>query len=390
MKKTVLPLFILLALLLAACRGTAPAPTPTPTPAPTPTPTFIVPTTPATVLSADLRAALDGMVEKVMQEQGLAGITVGIRYGNHPAYVQGYGLANEASGLPASVNTVYEIGAITRQFTAAAIMELDEQGRLGLNDPVSKYFPTLPTAGKDIQIRHLLSHTSGLPPLNPNTGDVNIDPSRKFTPLDSLTLYFNSFTELAADPGAAYRFFDEDYFVLGGVIEKIAGVPYDQYLQQNILKAVGLDSTAYCDPLPQGLAVGYGKDANGKLQTIAPQNILQAYAASGLCSTAGDLLKWQQALEGGKVVTPGSYRQMTTPFTLNDGASAPYGFGLALGTRGGRPAVYHSGGVPGFSALLVYYPQQDLGLALLTNTDGQGQALDALEGALADAVLSGF
>jgi D-alanyl-D-alanine carboxypeptidase len=167
--------------------------------------------------------------------------------------------------------------------------------------------------------------------------------------------------------------------MLGAIIENVSGLSYSTYLAQHVFGPAGLTATSYCLEPPADLAQSY-LIGGPKWVSVKPENMSLAFAAGGLCSTAGDLVAWQQALAAGRIVSAASYQTMITPITLPDGTQVPYGFGLKLGDYGGQPSIYHQGSITGFSAALAYYPGDDTTIVLLTNTDAQTEALDAAVG----------
>jgi CubicO group peptidase (beta-lactamase class C family) len=171
-------------------------------------------------------------------------------------------------------------------------------------------------------------------------------------------------------PGDAYRCNNSGYFLLGMIIEKLSGKPYGQYLKDEFFTPLGLKSTMYCDqaPLIKHRAQGYATQTSGGFINAEPLSMTQPYAAGSLCSTVTDLALWTQALSSGRVVSPASYKLMTTPGTLNDGKPITYGFGLGTGTLGGHPQVSHNGGINGFVSELHNYPNDSVITVVLTNT----------------------
>jgi CubicO group peptidase (beta-lactamase class C family) len=248
-------------------------------------------------------------------------------------------------------------------------MKLVEQGRVKLDDDLSKYVPQLPLQGRRVTIRQLLNHTSGIhsytsePAWQKTWNDVlSPDQIIKFVAADTFDFA----------PGAAYRYNNTGYVLLGMVIEKATGQKYAKYLEQTIFKPLGLKQTSYCpsrtsDPT---FALGYSKAANG---TTRAQflDLSHPFAAGALCSTVGDFAKWQRALDGGKVVSPASYALMSTADTVNSGRKINYGFGLVPGVFNGHKTVSHTGGINGFSTAEVYVPDDSLSIVVFTNFDGE-------------------
>jgi D-alanyl-D-alanine carboxypeptidase len=318
-------------------------------------------------LPAAIATILDPIVQEAMESIPLAGMSVAMQCASGPVYSRSYGYANLETRAPAQDATVYEVGSITKQFTAAAILQLVEQGKLHLDDPLSRFFAGFPPSGREIQVRHLLSHTSGLAEILywHSTLGVKVDTSRAYTPGEIVAMIEQLPVQFT--PGSRQVYNNSGYYLLGAIIEQVSGLDFGQYLQQHIFEPLGLSETSYCVPDLAGLAKGY-RVVQGEFRPAEFVHPSLYYAPGGVCSTAGDLVRWQRALREGRVVSPESYQEMATPTTLTSGRQAPYGYGLALGKNAGRDVVYHGGQAIGFTGLLIYYPDEDLTLALLTNT----------------------
>jgi CubicO group peptidase (beta-lactamase class C family) len=287
-----------------------------------------------------------------------------------------HGLANVEAWRAPTAATVYQTGSLTKQFTSAAIMKLVEQGRVKLDDDLSKYVPQFPLQGKKVTIRHLLNHTSGIhsytaSPTWAKTWSETVSPDAilKFVAADTFDFA----------PGTAYRYNNTGYVLLGMIIEKVTGKKYATYLEEQFFKPLGMKSTSYCptrttDPI---FALGYSRGPNGAIR--APfLDLSHPFSAGALCSTVGDFVAWQRALDGGKVVSPASYALMTTADTLNTGAKINYGFGLVPGNVNGHRSVSHTGGIHGFSTVAHYFPDDSLSVIVFTNYDGAGPSPLAL------------
>jgi CubicO group peptidase (beta-lactamase class C family) len=262
---------------------------------------------------------------------------------------------------------------VTKQFTAAAIMQLVEDGQLSLDDPAIRFFPDLPVsasaAAQGVTIRHLLTHTSGLPdPLGWKFRDFEID--QAIPDGDDQVDLAGVFGQPVASPGARWSYNNTGFWILGHIVETVSGENYGSYLQTHFFQPLGMRHTGYCPDAPPGAAVGY--DYNPDTRDLHPVkgDMRLAFSAGGVCSTPSDLLIWQQALAGGQVVRPESYRQMITPVQLNNGSSYPYGFGLNVTGQGDQSVISHSGILCGFQSILVHFTQGSITIAVLVNTDG--------------------
>jgi CubicO group peptidase (beta-lactamase class C family) len=311
---------------------------------------------------------VDSVANAAVAEHRTAGVSVAVVKNGRTILAKGYGFADLENDVPATAETVYRIGSITKQFTSAAIMRLVEQGKLSLDDTLQKFLPNFPTQGNRVTVRHLLNHTSGIKSytsLGPRWARViRLD----LAPDSVVALFANEPFDFK--PGDAWAYDNSGYFLLGMIIEKVSGKPYGQYVKDELFTPLGLESTIYCDqaPLIKHRAQGYAPQPGGGFINAEPLSMTQPYAAGSLCSTVTDLAAWTLALSSGKVVSPASYKAMATPGTLNDGKPLTYGFGLGIGTLGGHRQVSHNGGINGFISELHHYPDDSLVTVVLTNT----------------------
>lgn len=318
-------------------------------------------------ISPEIELSIERLVKDTLEQESLVGLTLGIQHGDQMPFIAGYGYANKEAKIPAGADTVYMLGSVTKQFTAAVIMDLMDQGDLGLDDPISHYLPDIPQRWEIVTIRQLLTHTGGIP--NYSTDSMGFDITKFYTP-EELMVKYTKWNLLDFDPGTRWEYSNRGYFLLGMIIKQITDLDYFDYLQQNILEPLGLEHTNSCLILTQNLAQGYRINAYGTAPEIAlPLNPSIAYGAGDLCSTAGDLLKWQGALATGRVVSEESYQMMISPIELPDGTQTGYGFGLEIEEKNGRMVISHAGGIPsGFITFLANYPDENYGIVLLTNT----------------------
>jgi CubicO group peptidase (beta-lactamase class C family) len=369
-----------LAVLMSSCVATSATRTATQIPEASPTaePT-LEPIKKIKFSSADI----DTLMNKIIGQIPLAGISLGIRY-KDLVYEQGYGLADIASSTPVTTQTKFKIASLTKSFTAAAILRLRDDGKLNLEDPISGYLPNAPEFAQGVQVRHLLNHTSGLP-------DWSIDDAQAalpeaFTTDQAVEYYFNTFQSLDSEPGQSYSYNNAGYFLLGAIIEKVTGMRYDEYMKVNFFEPLGLEFIGECNKDMDSLATGYHLE-NRHLVPASPSNLKLGAAASALCSSAGDLLKWHTALSNGKVIEPGTWQQMITPLPLSGGQSQEYGFGFVIQKSDQGLKIYHDGATAGFNSYMVYYPERDAGIVLLVNTDGFEPPLDSIASLLIAKIL---
>jgi D-alanyl-D-alanine carboxypeptidase len=297
-------------------------------------------------------------------QRPLPGFTVAASRDGRGLIDKGYGFSNVETSTPAWSGSVYQIGSITKQFTAAAILRLQERGALSIEDEITKWVPDFPVRGRKITLRHLLNHTSGVP----NYTNYLTDAYKPMTPGEIYALAGSRPVEF--EPGDRWAYNNTGYHVLGVVIEKASGKSYGSFLREEFFTPIGMTSTSYCGESPNSeVPAGYIDVPGAKRFTaVAPANMSLVYAAGGICSTSGDLLRWNDALHEGRVLKPASYEAMTSPAILNSGQAVGYGFGLGLGSDaiGGR-SFEHGGSVLGFQSYLVYYPDYRVSVVSLVN-----------------------
>ena len=316
----------------------------------------------------ELVSRIDSLAQARLRGGPVAGFAIGVKRGADLLLTKGYGSANLEQGVAANAETVYRIGSLTKQFTATAIMQLVESGRVGLNESITAYLPNYDLQGHDVRVHHLLTHTSGILSYTALGDEFWLEASVHDLSHAEMRALFES-EPFDFEPGAEYRYNNSAYYLLGIIIEVVSGRSYDDYLDENILSPLGLTRSSYCheqDIVP-GRAQGY-EQLNGALVNDGPISMNTPGAAGALCSTVPDLLAWTAALRSGRIVSEESYRAMTTSARLNDGSAAGYGFGLGVRPLATHARVRHTGGIKGFSTVMAHYPDADLDIVILSNT----------------------
>lgn len=315
---------------------------------------------------------IDG-IDKLFQEHFKVegpGAAVLVSRNGETIFEKSYGMANLELGVPLRTDHVFRIGSVTKQFTAAAILQLMEQGKLSLQDDLTKFLPEYPTQGKKITVEHLLTHTSGI---KSYTGLEKWDGQahrKDFTPLELVDYFKNE--PMDFEPDAKWRYNNSGYVLLGVIIEKVSGQTYAEYVTEHFFKSLGMKNSYYGDtkPLIKNRATGYSQaDVAGTYANADFLSMTQPYAAGSLLSTVEDLTIWTRALHGGKVIKPESLKKATSAYILPDGTNTHYGYGLQFGNILGSPTVEHGGGIHGFLSDLAYLPQEGICIAILTNCD---------------------
>lgn len=316
---------------------------------------------------------VDDYVESHLCQLHIPSASVAVVRDGQIVKAKGYGLANVELNVPATKDTVYEIGSMTKQFTATAIMMLVEEGKVSLDDPVTKYFPAAPETWQHITIRHLLNHTSGIEnyvavPEFLNRFQTNLEFQPSLTRAEVIKLFFK--LPLEFQPGETWAYNNTGYYLLGIVIEQASGKSYWQFLDDRIFKPLGMTNTRSTDPRPiiPNRASGYAWQ-NNSFENRSVLTPFAAFAAGALLSTPADLAKWDAALYTERLLKKSSGEQLWAPARINNGATAPfsYGFGWFIDRYHGHRIVQHSGGTPGFSSVIYRFIDDRLTVIMLTN-----------------------
>jgi len=318
--------------------------------------------------SAAPAGRIGALVQATMAEEHIPGTSVAVLRGADTVVMRGWGFADLENRVPASERTVYRIGSLTKQFTAVAVLQLAEQGRLSLDDTLQRFVPGFRTPARHITIRHLLTHTSGIPNYTA-IGAPFMSRLRLDLPPESIVGLVRG-RPGDFPPGQRFRYSNTGYVLLGMVIERASGEPYADYIARHETEPLGLGDTRYCGnrPIVPRRAQGYVEDSTGIVNADYISMTIP-FSAGSLCSTVLDLVTWQRALWADRLLQRGGYNSMTTPPRLADGTISPYGFGLGVGTLGTHRQVAHSGGINGFSSALYTWPDDSLIVVVLTNSE---------------------
>jgi D-alanyl-D-alanine carboxypeptidase len=318
----------------------------------------------ALILTAAVAARadkVDDYLKAEMQRNHIPGISVAVLKDGKIIKVEGYGLANVELNVPARPETVYKIGSVSKQFIASGIMLLIDDGRISLDDKISKFLEGTPDTWKEITVRHLLTHTSGIvreaPGFDPLKIQNDADVIKTAYPLP-----------LRFAPGEKWEYCNVGYFTLAEIIRKVSGKPWGDYLKERLFSPLEMNATrtTTISDLVENRANGY-LWRNGKLQNA---DIYFALRPSGaFLSSVLDLAKWDAALYTDRTLKQSIRDQMWTPVKLNNGTTNPYGFGWQLEPVGGHRRVNHGGSLPGFRAEFARYIDDKVTVVVLTNSD---------------------
>jgi CubicO group peptidase (beta-lactamase class C family) len=336
---------------------------------------------------------LDSLAGAPVAEGRAVGIAVAVVKGNDTLLMKGYGKADAEWNVPMPADAMFEIGSVTKQFTAAAILQLRDEGKLSLDDDVTRWLPNFDTKGNKIPLRRLLDHTSGI------KGITEIQEfgalAERHLPKDSALALIQRYP-FDFTTGDAMIYNNSAFIILGHVIEKASGMSYEDYVEKKIFAPLGMTRSSYCNSneVVERRAHGYQfipppqRVAGQAPMRRADMNVhIWPFSAGSLCSTTGDLVTWIRALHGGKVLSPKSYAEMTTPSKLNDGTPIRYGMGIAVGTDiRGLKEIGHGGAIDGFVSQTTWYPDAQMAVVVLINSAGP-MSPAALGSELAGAVL---
>jgi CubicO group peptidase (beta-lactamase class C family) len=322
-------------------------------------------------LPTDVAARVTNAVHDVMARTGVPSASVGIVMNGRIAYVRAFGMARLAPPLPAKASMHYAIGSISKQFTVAAVMLLQQEGKLSIDDPVSKWLPEL-TRSNEVTLRNLMSHTSGYEDYAPQ--DYTIPAWTR--PMTAEKIVHEWATKpLDFDPGTQYQYSNTNYNIVGIIVEKVSGEPFWTFLKRRVLDPVGLAGAIDLDTQRNLLEpTGYFRHALGPLRPALMEAPGWYFADGEIGMPVGDLLTWDIAVINQSLLAPTSWAAMESPTRLKDGKISNYGLGFSLGSSDGHRLVAHSGEVGGFVAANYVLPDDKIAIAVLTNQEASPAA----------------
>jgi len=326
---------------------------------------------PVAAAPADLRARADAYLAATWPADRPGAAVIVTEHGR-TIYAAGRGLADVERHRPITPATVFRLGSITKQFTAAVILQLADEGRLSLDDPLSRFIPDYPQPGASATVRQLLSHMSGIQSYTGIPGwmvEANIN--RPYTTAEMISVFRDR--PSPSRPGERWAYNNSGYVLLGAIIERVTGMPWYEAVARRIARPLGLRTIRYgaAEEAVPLMAHGYTLSPEGAVRPADRIHMSVPHAAGALIGSVGDMARWAQALHHRRVVSAASYQQMTTPTRLPDGGTRPngYGFGLVMGEMRGRRTIGHGGGIPGFATDSLYLPEQDIFVAVFANSD---------------------
>jgi len=317
----------------------------------------------ALLLATDLAATIDRIANESLGKR--AGMSIAVVRGENVILAKGYGFANVELHVPATRDTVYHIDSITKHLTSAAMLQLVEQKILSLDDPVTMYVPQLGEKWKNIRIRNLLNHTSGIESFTdlPSWG-----PQERLDITHDELLAFVRDQPARFEPGTSWRYNNTAFYLAGMVMEKVTGLTYAEAMRTRVFEPLEMKATRFGDyrPLIENRAAGYDLD-HGSLANVEPMSWSAPFSGGSIVSTVLDLVRFERALESHRLIGDEMLRAMRSP-TVIGGVPVDYGFGTRLGNLGGHRVIGHTGTGGGFQNVFVRYPDDDLTIVILTNT----------------------
>jgi CubicO group peptidase (beta-lactamase class C family) len=322
---------------------------------------------------------VDDYVKSIMQQRHIPAASIAVIKDGVLVKAAGYGLADMEHNVPAGPETVYKIGSLSKQFLAAGVMMLVQDGKIGVDDKLGKHLEGTPNTWQDITLRHLLTHTSGLVREGPAFEPYKIQPV-----IDVITSAYA--LPLLFKPGEKYTYSNLGYYLLAEVMQRVSGKSWDVFLNERIFVPLGMTSTRVTTvpDIVSNRADGYIW-SNDKFTNA--ENWPAVRPSGAFLSTVLDIAKWEAALQTDRILTASTRAQMWAPLVLNSGDKYPYGFGWELddfppgGFTTGVPSIRHGGTIPGFRAAFTRLPKQGLAIAVLSNLDGA--ALDSIVAGIA-------
>ncbi|MGH9469167.1 MAG: serine hydrolase [Terriglobia bacterium] len=317
------------------------------------------------VRAQDLASKIDQYMQASMKIGHFMGSILVAQHGR-VLVSKGYGMADIKLGIPNTPETAFRIGSVTKEFTAAAILELQDRGKLSVEDPVCKYVPDCPKDWAPIKIFNLLTHTSGIPNFTSVPNYLKLE-AQPITPAGLLALFKNK--PLDFKPGAKFSYSNSGYEVLGYIIERVSGKSYAEFLEKNVFAPLGMKSSGYdsSHPSPKSHAQGYAYSPNGYVP--APYlDMSVPFSAGALYSTVLDLYKWDRALRAGKLLSGKSLDEMFAPqVAVGASSKTHYGFGWFISTEFHHKEISHEGEINGFTSLNSWFPDDDACVIALDN-----------------------
>ena len=325
-----------------------------------------------------MQADVTRVIERTVKRDGTSSASIAIAQDGKIVFAEAYGTAQDSPHLPALASTRYQLASISKTFTAQAILLLAARQRLSLEDPVSRWYPTV-TDGDQVTLRHLLEHTSGLPdqyqptyPAGPRSVDTT--PDKIIAEWGHHPLLFR--------PGTRFHYSNLEYILAGRIVEKASGMPLFQFMQQEIFKPTQMTSVLdldHLDPATKDVATGYLRTGLGPFRPAPIEGVSWSFGSGQVLASARDIAKWDIAFLDKRLLPAKEAAEQVKPAQLADGSTYPSGLGLFSGKSEQRLRYYHAGQGMGFETINMIYPREKLAIVVLTNSSGTGTAARILD-----------
>ncbi|MFN2579305.1 MAG: serine hydrolase domain-containing protein [Pyrinomonadaceae bacterium] len=340
--------------------------------------------TEAQTLPLELGHRVDTLANKMLSRP-VAGISVAIARDGQVVFARGYGMANLDHSIAVAPDTVFHIASISKNILAAVVLQLVDEHKINLDDEVTKYVPEAPTHGHTVTVRQLLNHTSGIYSFTSLT-EAEANERLDLNHEQVLALFKDKPFDF--EPATAWRYDNSGFYLAGMIVERVTKQEYGAYVREHIFSPLGMKSAKMCEArmVVPHLASGYERD-HGALVNAAFMTWKLPWAAGAICATATDVVKWQAAVDAGRVLSESSLNVMRTPTRLADGTLIDYGLGTRLGTLEGHRLLGHTGGGGGFAAALESFPDDHLTVVVLVNTGNGADLPLSLAAAIARLML---
>jgi CubicO group peptidase (beta-lactamase class C family) len=331
----------------------------------------VLATSAATAQGKSLWQRLDSVAGASVADNRTVGLVAAVVKGNDTLLLKGYGRADVEWDIAMPVDAMFELGSVTKQFTAVALLQLRDQGKLSLDDEIRKWLPDFDTRGNTIPLWRLLDHTSGMVGITEMPEFGNLSPNPRFPKDSSYALIKRYPFQFKTGEMAIYN--NSAFILAGFIIEKASGMSYEDYVEKKIFEPLGMTRSSYCNSSENVARRAHGYQVErGNIRRAATNVHTWPYSAGSLCSTAADMIKWVRALHSGKVLSPRSYQEFITPSKLSDGTPLRYSMGIGVGPdANGLHYIGHGGAIGGFLAEAGWYPEQQMAMVVLMNSNGQ-------------------
>ena len=322
-----------------------------------------------TLISTGVSQTKEAKIDQLLNEKfksNTTGAVILISKKGKPTYRKAFGLSNLELNVKMKPENIFEIGSMTKQFTAVSILMLVEQGQISLQDEITKFIPDYPTHGQKITIHHLLNHTSGIKSYTRMKKLFSVA-RRDMKPQELINFFKDE--PIDFKPGEKYKYNNSAYIILGYIIEQTSGISYADYIQKNIFDKLNMSNSMYAShsKIIKKRASGYHN--RGGYQNAMYISHTLPYAGGSLMSTIDDLNKWQQALTQNKLLKKETLQKAHTNYTLNNGEKINYGYGWNIKTINNEVSYEHGGSIFGYKSMGVYIPNKDIYVVILTNCD---------------------